>query len=315
MANVLISGGAGFLGSHLSDLLLAEGHRVTVVDNFVTGRPENVAHLASDSNFELIEHDVSTPLSYSGDVDYLMHMASPASPPDFTRIPFETMKAGSYATHELLELARQKGARFFLASTSEAYGDPPPEEHPQREEYHGNVSTTGKRSVYDEAKRYAEAATMAYQRHYNLETRIVRIFNTYGTRMRPDDGRVVTNFMTQALRNEPITLHGDGSQTRSFCYVEDLVNGIYRLLLSDEPMPTNIGNPGEFTVRQLAERVVALTESKSEITCIEQPFTDDPKQRRPDISKAKRVLEWEPKIPLDEGLTRMIPYMREQLGL
>ncbi|MCP4645025.1 MAG: SDR family oxidoreductase [bacterium] len=314
MSTVLIAGGAGFLGSHLCDRLLREGHHVVAVDNFITGRRENVAHLLDHDRFRLIEHDVSEPLDVDGDVDFVMHMASPASPQDFKRIPFETLRAGSFATHALLELARAKSARFFLASTSEIYGDPPPEQHPQREEYWGNVNTVGDRSVYDEAKRYAEAVTMAYHREYGLETRIVRIFNTYGPRMRPEDGRVVTNFVRQALAGEPLTLYGDGSQTRSFCYVSDLVDGLYRLLMSDEAMPTNVGNPVERSVRDLAEIVVRMTGSASVITEIPEPFRDDPRQRRPDISKAKRVLGWEPKVALEDGLKLTIDHMRQELG-
>jgi len=313
MRRVLICGGAGFLGSHLCDLFLSRGFAVTAVDNFVTGRPANVAHLDANPNFELIDHDVSTPLAYDGDIDCILHMASPASPPDYAALPFVTLRAGSYATHELLELAKRKGARFLLASTSEVYGDPPPEHHPQVETYWGHVNPNGARSVYDEAKRYAEAVTMAYRREYGVNTRIVRIFNTYGPRMRANDGRVVTNFISQALHGEPLTLYGDGSQTRSFCYVSDLIEGIYRLAMGDEPGPVNIGNPIEFTVRQLAEIVLRLTGSASAITAIPLPFEDDPRQRRPDISKAKRTLDWEPRVPLEEGLAKTIAYLRENV--
>lgn len=315
MSRVLISGGAGFVPSHLTDLLLAEGYTVVAADNFITGRRENVAHLSDNPNFSLIEQDVSEPFDVEGDFDFVLHMASPASPPDFKRIPFETMRAGSYGTHNMLEIARRKHARFFLASTSEVYGDPPPEHHPQTEDYFGNVCTTGLRSVYDEAKRYAEAATMAYHREYGLDVRIVRIFNTYGPRMRPDDGRVVTNLTCQALRGEALTLHGGGTQTRSFCYVSDLVNGLYRLITSDETMPVNIGNPIEYTVRELAELILKLTGSPSELISVPQPFSDDPKQRRPDISKAKRVLGWEPRVPLEEGLSKTIDYIRQEIGV
>lgn len=314
MGSVLISGGAGFLGSHLCDRLLAEGHDVLCADNCITGRKQNIAHLKDNPKFAVLDQDVSIPFSVDRPLDFVLHMASPASPPDFKRIPFETMTAGSYATHNMLAIARDKGARFFLSSTSEIYGDPPPEHHPQVESYAGNVNTLGTRSVYDEAKRYAETVTMAYQREYGLETRIVRIFNTYGPRMRPDDGRVVTNFICQALRGDPITLHGDGSQTRSFCFVSDLIEGIYRLIMSDEMLPVNIGNPGEFTMRALAAKVLALTGSKSEIVFVAQPFEDDPRQRRPDITKARRVLGWEPTVDLDTGLTKTIDYLRGETG-
>ncbi len=315
MGSVLISGGAGFLGSHLTDLLLANGHDVLCADNCVTGRMQNIAHLDGNAKFSFMHQDVSKPFSVDRSLDYVLHMASPASPPDFKRIPFETMTAGSYATHNMLEIARGKGARFFLSSTSEIYGDPPPEHHPQVETYAGNVNTLGTRSVYDEAKRYAETVTMAYQREHQLETRIVRIFNTYGPRMRPDDGRVVTNFVCQALRGESITLHGDGSQTRSFCFVSDLVEGIYRLIMSDEPLPVNIGNPGEFTMRELAELILKITGSSSEIITIPQPFADDPRQRKPDITKARNVLGWAPTIDLETGLTKTIEYVRSELGV
>ena len=311
----MISGGAGFLGSHVCDRLLAEGHDVICVDNCVTGRTQNIAHLDNNPKFAYRDQDISKPFEIETPIDFVLHMASPASPPDFKRIPFETMTAGSYGTHNMLAIAREKGARFFLSSTSEIYGDPPPEHHPQVESYAGNVNTLGTRSVYDEAKRYAETVTMTYQREYALETRIVRIFNTYGPRMRPDDGRVVTNFICQALRGEPLTLHGDGSQTRSFCFVDDLVDGIYRLIMSNEPLPVNIGNPSEFTMRELADKVLAITGSKSEIISIPQPFKDDPRQRKPDITKAKNVLDWEPTIDLDAGLAKTIEYLCGELGL
>jgi dTDP-glucose 4,6-dehydratase len=314
MGSILISGGAGFLGSHMCDRLLAEGHDVLCADNCITGRKANIAHLEGHDRFAFINQDVAKPFHVDRPLDFVLHLASPASPPDFKRIPFETMAAGSYATHNLLEIARENGARFFLASTSEIYGDPPPEHHPQVESYFGNVNTLGTRAVYDEAKRYAEALTMAYQREHRLETRIVRIFNTYGPRMRPDDGRVVTNFICQALRGEPLTLHGDGSQTRSFCFVSDLIDGMYRLVMSDESMPVNIGNPGEFTMRELAEKIRELTASTSEIGSIPQPFPDDPRQRKPDITKAKNVLGWEPNVSLEEGLKKTIEYLRNELG-
>lgn len=310
MARILIAGGAGFVGSHACDRLVAEGHEVVVADNCVTGRLANVAHLLDKPGFTFLDRDVSEPFDVDGPLDAVMHLASPASPDDFRRIPIPILRAGSYATHNLLDLARAKGARFLLASTSEVYGDPPAEQHPQREEYFGNVNPIGPRSVYDEAKRYAEAATMCWRREFGLETRIVRIFNTYGPRMRPDDGRVVTNFAAQALRGEPLTLYGTGSQTRSFCYVTDLVDGILRLLWSEEALPVNIGNPIERTVRELAELVLKLTGSSSPLVTVPQPFQDDPKQRRPDISKAKRVLGWEPRVPIEEGLRNTIDYLR-----
>ena len=314
MSRVVISGGAGFLPSHLCDRFLEEGHEVVALDNFITGRRKNVSHLSQNTSFSLIEHDIIETFQLDGPVDYVMHMASPASPPDFKTIPFETMKANSFGAHNMLEFARDKGARFFVASTSEVYGDPPAEHHPQNEEYWGNVNPNGARSVYDESKRYAEAVTMAYHREYGLETRIIRIFNTYGPRMRNDDGRVITNFVTQALKGEPITLYGDGSQTRSFSYVSDTVDGIYKLLLSDETNPVNIGNPKEFTMIELAELVLKHTQSGSEIICVPQPFADDPKQRKPDITKAKNVLGWEPVVPLEEGLQRTIEYVRSEIG-
>ncbi len=312
MERVVISGGAGFLGSHLCDRMLDDGLAVVVFDNFITGRRKNIEHLFDNPNFTFVEQDVSVACDIKGSVDYIMHLASPASPDDFKRIPFETLRAGSFATHVMLELARRKGARFFFASTSEVYGDPPPEHHPQVETYFGNVNPNGPRSVYDEAKRYAEAVTMAYHRQYDLDTRIVRIFNTYGPRMRPDDGRVVTNLVSQALRGKPLTLYGDGSQTRSFCYVLDLIDGFCRLLRSEETTPVNIGNPIEFTIRELADLVIELTGSNSKIVTVPLPFADDPKQRRPDISKAKRLLDWEPRIPLREGLAKTIDYLRKE---
>lgn len=314
MERVVISGGAGFLGSHLCERMLEDGLAVVVFDNFITGRRKNIEHLFGHPHFTFVEQDVSVACDVEGSVDYVMHLASPASPADFKRIPFETLRAGSFATHIMLDLARRKGARFFLASTSEVYGDPPPEHHPQVETYFGNVNPNGPRSVYDEAKRYAEAVTMAYHRQYDLDTRIVRIFNTYGPRMRPDDGRVVTNLVSQALRGEPLTLYGDGLQTRSFCYVLDLIDGFCRLLRSEETTAVNIGNPGEFTIRELAELVIELTGSQSKIISVPLPFVDDPKQRRPDISKAKRILDWEPRISLHEGLAKTIEYLRSELA-
>jgi dTDP-glucose 4,6-dehydratase len=315
VGRAVVAGGAGFIGSHLCEYLLAEGHEVVCVDNLVTGRRENVMRLEENAGYSFVEHDVIEPMTIPGSVDYVMHLASPASPDDFTRMPFLIMKTGSYGTHNLLELAREKDARFFMASTSEVYGDPPPEHHPQREDYWGNVNPIGRRSVYDEAKRYAETVTMAYQREHGIETRIVRIFNTYGPRMRTNDGRVVVNFICQALRGEPLTIYGEGTQSRSFTYVSDLVDGVHRLLLSDEPEPVNIGNTAEFTVAHLAEKVLELTGSASEITKLPLPYEDDPKQRKPDITKAKRVLGWEAKVSLEDGLEKTIAYFREELGL
>ncbi len=315
MQTVVLTGGAGFLGSHLTDRLLAEGYAVIIIDNFITGRRENISHLEGNPSVRLFEQDACDPLRIDEPVDYVMHLASPASPPDFARMPFACLRAGSYATHNLLEFAWEKEARFFLASTSEIYGDPPATNHPQTEDFWGNVNTLGRRAVYDEAKRYAETVTMAYHREYGLDIRIVRIFNTYGPRMRNDDGRVVTNFITQALRDEPLTVYGTGAQTRSFCYVSDLVDGIFRLLLSSEKEPVNIGNPSEFTIRELAERVLELTGSKSPLITKPLLYEDDPQQRCPDISKAERVLGWAPRVSLDEGLPHTITDIRAQLKL
>jgi len=298
---VLITGAAGFLGSHLCDRLLEEGHEVVALDNLVTGEPDNLAHLMGHERFSFARHDVTEFIYVAGPLDGVLHFASPASPVDYLELPIQTLKVGSLGTHKTLGLAREKGARFLLASTSEVYGDPL--EHPQRESYWGNVNPIGPRGVYDEAKRFAEALTMAYQREHGLETRIARIFNTYGPRMRPDDGRVVSNFLAQALRGEPLSVYGDGSQSRSFCYVSDLVDGLYGLFLSDELEPTNLGNPGEFTIAELAREVLELTGSDSEIRHLPLP-EDDPKVRCPDISKARRVLDWAPRIPLREGLER-----------
>jgi dTDP-glucose 4,6-dehydratase len=301
-----MAGAAGFVGSHLAERLIAEGHHVVGVDNFITGHENNLANLRHDPRFELIRADVSEPLDVRG-VDGVLHLASPASPVDYLIHPIATLKAGSYATHNLAELARANNARFLLASTSEVYGDPAV--HPQPESYWGNVNSVGPRSVYDEAKRYAEAVTMAYHRHYNVDVRIARIFNTYGPRMRPNDGRVVTNFIVQALTGEPLTVYGDGSQSRSFCYVADEVEGLFRLFMSGDNEPTNIGNPTEFTVRELADLVVEMTGSKSRIE--ERPLPqDDPKVRRPDITRARRLLGWDPKIPLRDGLRLTIDFFR-----
>lgn len=310
MPRTLITGGAGFLGSHLCDRFLAEGHEVVAMDNLITGNPDNIAHLVGHERFRFVRHDVSTFIYVDGPLDYILHFASPASPIDYLKLPIQTLKVGSLGTHNALGLAKAKGARLLLASTSEVYGDPLV--HPQTEDYWGNVNPVGFRGVYDEAKRFAEAITMAYQRYHGVETRIVRIFNTYGPRMRPDDGRVVSNFIMQALRGEPITVYGDGSQTRSFCYVDDLVDGIFRLLMSDEPEPTNIGNPHETSIADFAEEITALTGAASPVVYEPLP-ADDPKVRQPDISKARRVLGWEPKVSRDEGLRRTVAYFQQKV--
>ena len=304
---ILVTGAAGFLGSHLSDRLLAEGHSVVGMDNFLTGHPDNIAHLIGNPQFHFVQHDVTNFIYVEGALDGVFHFASPASPIDYLEKPIQTLKVGSLGTHKTLGLAKAKGARFLTASTSEVYGDP--QVHPQPESYWGHVNPIGPRGVYDEAKRFAEAMTMAYHRYHGVDTRIVRIFNTYGPRMRPNDGRVVSNFIVQALRGHPLTLYGDGSQTRSFCYVSDLIDGIYRLFQSDKSDPVNIGTPGEFTVRQLAEKVIGLTGSKSEIISLPLP-EDDPKVRKPDITRARERLGWEPKVQLDEGLKRTIEFFR-----
>ncbi len=304
---VLVTGAAGFLGSHLVDRFLAMGHRVLAMDNHITGSPANLAPVADHPNFEFHRQDVTTFIQVDGPLDGVLHFASPASPVDYLELPIQTLKVGALGTHKALGLAMAKHARFLLASTSEVYGDPLV--HPQPESYWGNVNPVGPRGVYDEAKRFAEALTMAYHRYHKLDTRIVRIFNTYGPRMRPNDGRVVSNFIVQALRGEPLTVYGDGSQTRSFCYVDDLIEGIIRLFERGAAEPTNIGNPHEFTVRQLAERVLALTGSNS--TIAERPLpVDDPQVRQPDITRARETLGWEPKVSLDDGLRRTIEYFR-----
>jgi dTDP-glucose 4,6-dehydratase len=306
----LITGAAGFLGSHLCDRFLSAGHQVVGMDNFITGHPDNLAHLMGRPDFHFIQHDVTNFIYVEGPVDGVLHFASPASPVDYLEKPIQTLKVGSLGTHKALGLAKAKGARLLLASTSEVYGDP--EVHPQPEGYWGNVNPVGPRGVYDEAKRFAEAMTMAYHRFHGVETRIVRIFNTYGPRMRPGDGRVVSNFIVQALRGEPLSIYGDGSQTRSFCYVDDLVEGIFRLFFSDRAEPTNIGNPNEFTVRQLAETVLRLVGSDAPLDMRPLP-QDDPKVRRPDITVARSVLGWEPKVELEEGLMRTIPHFRRMV--
>ncbi|MGK2859922.1 MAG: UDP-glucuronic acid decarboxylase family protein [Thermoanaerobaculia bacterium] len=310
MGRVLITGGAGFLGSHLCDLFLSRGHEVVCMDNFITGSPDNIAHLMGRPDFSFVEYDVTNYIHVDGPVDYVLHFASPASPIDYLEKPIQTLKVGSLGTHKTLGLAKNKGARYLIASTSEVYGDPLV--HPQKEDYWGNVNPVGPRGVYDEAKRFAEAMTMAYHRFHGVETRIVRIFNTYGERMRLRDGRVVPAFVSQALRGEPMTVFGDGQQTRSFCYYSDLIEGIYRLLMSDEREPTNIGNPVEMTILQFAETIKRITGSSSEIVFKPLPI-DDPKIRRPDITKARAVLGWEPKVALDEGITKTIDYFRGRI--
>jgi dTDP-glucose 4,6-dehydratase len=300
---VLVTGGAGFIGSHLCERLLADGHDVIAMDNLITGSTDNIAHLAGERSFKFIHHDVTDYVYVPGEVDAVMHLASPASPVDFARIPIQILKVGSLGTHNALGLALAKGARFLLASTSEVYGDPLV--HPQPESYWGNVNPIGVRGVYDEAKRFAEAITMAYHRIHGVDTRIIRIFNTYGPRMRLDDGRVVPNFITQALRREPITVYGDGSQTRSFCYVTDLVEGMVRLLMSDEVYPVNVGNPNETSVLTFAETINRLTGNAAGVEFRSLP-EDDPKQRRPDVTRARKLLGWEAQVDLDDGLSRTI---------
>jgi dTDP-glucose 4,6-dehydratase len=310
---ILITGGAGFIGSHLCDRLLADGHTVIAMDNLITGNTDNIAHLAGNRHFSFIFHDVTNYIYVEGPLDAVLHFASPASPVDYLNYPIQTLKVGALGTHKALGLAKAKAARLLLASTSEVYGDPLV--HPQTEDYWGNVNPIGPRGVYDEAKRFAEAMTMAYQRYHGLETRIVRIFNTYGPRMRINDGRVVPNFIYQALHGQPLTVYGEGSQTRSFCYVSDLVEGLVRLLHSDEPEPVNIGNPVEMTILQFAEAINRLTGNAAGI--VRQPLpVDDPKQRRPDISKARRVLAgWAPVVPLEQGLAATVADFRKRLGL
>jgi dTDP-glucose 4,6-dehydratase len=305
----VVTGAAGFLGSHLCDRLLAEGWEVLGLDNFITGREENLEHLRNNKKFSFARGDVSDRLDVAGDVAYVLHFASPASPPDYLRHPIETMRVGSVGTQNALELAHAKRAKFFLASTSECYGDP--EVSPQHEEYWGHVNSVGPRSVYDEAKRFSEALTMGYHRHYGVDTHIVRIFNTYGPRMRLNDGRALPNFVFQALSEKPITVYGDGKQTRSFCYVSDLIDGIYRLAISDEHLPVNVGNPEEITLLEFAQRIRAHFPKAGPIVFEPLP-QDDPKRRCPDIRKAKRLLGWEPKVQLTDGLKRTIEYFKEQ---
>lgn len=312
MARILITGGAGFIGSHLCERFLSEGDEVICMDNFITGNPDNIAHLFTNKKFSFIPQDVTNYIYVKGSLDAILHFASPASPVDYLELPIQTLKVGSLGTHKALGLAKEKGARLLLASTSEVYGDPLV--HPQKEDYWGNVNPIGPRGVYDEAKRFAEAMTMAYHRTHKIETRIVRIFNTYGSRMRLRDGRVVPNFIAQALRGEDLTVYGDGSQTRSFCYVSDLVEGLVRLLRSDHTGPVNIGNPRELTVLEFARVIIQLTGSKSQITFQPLPV-DDPKQRQPDITLARRVLNnWEPRVSLEDGLRETIAYFQDKVA-
>ena len=305
----LVTGGAGFLGSHLCEWLLGEGYRVICMDNLRTGSLENIAHLREDANFEYVHHDVTLHIEVEGELDEIYHFASPASPKDFERIPIPILKVGALGTYNSLGLAKSKCARLMLASSSEVYGDPLV--HPQPEEYWGNVNQVGIRGVYDEAKRYAESITMAYHRHHRVDTRIVRIFNTYGPRMRPDDGRVVPNFVSQALAGEPLTVYGDGSQTRSVQYVDDLIEGTFRLMHSEETRPVNIGNPVEYPVREIARMILSLSGSRSEI--VHEPLPqDDPKQRCPDITRAREILDWEPRVPAREGLRTTLDWFAKQ---
>ena len=310
MTTSIVTGGAGFLGSHLCERLLAEGHRVTCVDNLITGKVANIQHLLDHSDFNFLEHDVSRPFEVDFDVDNVLHFASPASPIDYLELPIQTLKVGSLGTHNTLGLAKAKQARYLLASTSEVYGDPLV--HPQPETYWGNVNPVGPRGVYDEAKRFAEAMVMAYHRYHGLDTRIVRIFNTFGPRMRPRDGRVVPAFVQQALLQQPLTVFGDGTQTRSFCYVDDLIDGIWRLLTSEVTDPVNVGNPHEMTILQFAELIIEMTGGSSTIVHEALPV-DDPKIRQPDITRAKSSLGWEPKVPVRQGLEKTIDYFRAHL--
>jgi dTDP-glucose 4,6-dehydratase len=306
----VVTGAAGFLGSHLADLLLARGHKVIGIDNFVTGTVDNISHLGGNPDFKFIQQDVSEFIFLNEAVDYVWHFASPASPVDYLELPIQTLKVGSLGTHKALGLAKNKRARFLLASTSEIYGDPLV--HPQTEDYWGNVNPIGPRGCYDEAKRFAEAMAMAYHREHKVETRIVRIFNTYGPRMRLNDGRVVPSFISQALKNKPVTVFGQGRQTRSFCYVSDLIEGIYRLMMSRYDQPMNIGNPSELTVLEFAREIIRATGSRSKVVFKPLP-QDDPKQRRPDITRAKKILHWSPQVQLDQGLTQTIAYFRHKV--
>ncbi len=310
MPRTLVTGGAGFLGSHLCDRLLEEGHEVICMDNLVTGSEDNITHLAGD-RFQFIHHDVTQTIAVDGPLDYVLHFASPASPIDYLKLPIETLKVGSYGTHNALGLARAKKAVFLLASTSEVYGDP--KVHPQEETYWGHVNPIGPRSVYDEAKRFAEALTVAYHRTHDVDTKIVRIFNTYGSRMGIHDGRAIPNFLKQAWTGKDLTVYGDGQQTRSFCYVTDLIDGIYRLLISAEHDPVNIGNPNEMTLLEMAEKILQVTGSQSKIVYEPLP-TDDPKVRQPNIARARKLLNWEPQVDLDQGLRATSDYFKNQLG-
>jgi len=309
----VITGGAGFLGSHLCDYLLAKGHEVVCIDNLITGDTDNIAHLFGNESFRFVKHDVTEYMFIDGPVDNVLHFASPASPVDYLKYPIQTLKVGSLGTHKALGLAKSKGARFLLASTSEVYGDPL--QHPQTEEYWGNVNPVGFRGVYDEAKRFAEAMVMAYHRYHKTDTRIVRIFNVYGPRMRIDDGRALPNFISQAIRGDDITVFGDGSQTRSFCYISDTVDGLYRLLISDEPTPTNVGNPNEVSIKDFAREVLDVVGGPSKIVTLPAPegYSDDPKVRRPDIAKARKILGWEPKVNRKEGLRVTVDYFRKKI--
>ena len=316
---ILLTGAAGFLGSHLTNRLIAEGHDVIGLDNFITGNKDNLAHLAGNPHFSFIRHDVSNFIFVPGDIDYVLHFASPASPNPasplgYPNLPIQTLKAGALGTHNSLGVARAYRAKFLLASTSEIYGDPL--EHPQKETYRGNVDPTGTRSVYDEAKRFAEALTMAYHRFHGIDTHIVRIFNTYGPRMRLDDGRVVPNFLQQALRGEPLTIYGDGMQTRSFCYVDDLIEGVYRLMMSDYHEPVNLGNPNEISICEFADLVNELTGNQAgTIVKMKKRLGNDPQRRQPDITRAKTILGWEPKVDFREGLLATLPYFRQKMAL
>ncbi len=307
METVVVTGGAGFLGSYLCEKLLDEGLNVICIDNLLTGNINNISHLAGNEKFKFVKHDVTNYIFLPGKIDYILHFASPASPVDYLQLPIQTLKVGSLGTHKALGLAKEKKARFLLASTSEVYGDP--EVHPQKEDYWGNVNPIGPRGVYDEAKRFAEAITMAYHRYHNVDTRIVRIFNTFGPRMRANDGRAIPNFITQALNNKSITVYGDGSQTRSFCYISDQVDGIFKLLMSKENDPVNIGNPEEIPVVEIAKEIIELTRSKSKLVFEELP-ENDPKVRQPDITRAREILGWEPKVSRLDGLKKTVEYFK-----
>ena len=309
---VLITGVAGFLGSHLADRFLSEGHEVMGMDNFLTGKADNIGHLMGNEQFNFIRHDVTEFIYVQGALDGVLHLASPASPIDYLKLPIQTLKVGSLGTHKALGLSLEKNARFLLASTSEVYGDP--QVHPQKEDYWGHVNPTGPRGVYDEAKRFAEALTMAYHRYHGLDVRIARIFNTYGPRMRLDDGRVISNFLVQAIQGKPLTIYGDGTQTRSFCYIDDMLDGLYQLFMSDRTDPINLGNPDEFSILELVDILQRVVGHDLEVTHESLP-EDDPQVRQPDITTAKEVLDWEPEITLEEGLRRSLPYFQERLGV